>query len=962
MIGGTVTLAYAAEGADQQIEEVVVTGSRIQRANLVSSSPVTQMDAEEITFSGITRLEDLVKNLPQVYSEQGTGQSNGATGTATLSLRNLGAERTLVLVNGRRLPPGSPLQDGEGADINQIPSNLVQRVEVLTGGASSTYGSDAVAGVVNFVMVDDFQGIQLDYQFSQYSHDNDSGRMRDMLTDAGYPIPRGTESDGDINNFSLIIGGNLEGGRGNVTAYATYRDVKGVTQAARDYSACALSTDATACAGSGTSPKGTFSDFGSLDEPYDFRVEGNEFVSPSDVYNYGPLNYWQRPDERVTAGAFAHYDITDTLEVYSELMFMDDRSISQIAPSGAFFVTSTISCGNPFLSQQQFDAVCGAYGLTEDDEQTMFIGRRSVEGGPRQQDLRHTTYRGVLGLRGDLTDAWSFDVYAQYAEVSMENTYLNDLSTTRIIRALDAVVDERTVIDEETGQEVPLNPDTFGQPVCQSVIDGSDPTCVPWNIFQEGAVTQEMIDYLVLPLYARGTTEQTVVSGYVTGDLTEQGIRLPTADSGVSVVLGLEYRKEKLTFSPDSGFQSGDGAGQGGPTLPVNGSYDVKEIFTEMSIPLVEGQPWAEALALDLGYRYSDYDTDQETDTYKVAASWTLNQDIKFRASYQRAVRAANLRELFLPQGLNLFDMNADPCGGDPEYTQEECARTGLPANLYGNSGLDSPANQFNYLQGGNTELEPEKSDTYSAGFVFTPTFIEGLTVSVDYFDIEVEDAISFLTPEFVLRQCAETGDPLFCDSVNRAPGTGSLWLGNQGYVAAANTNIGFFSTKGWDIVADYTFGIGDLGTLSIGNVMSIITEWDQQEVEGAPIESCKGKWGGSCGYPTTDFENAMRVTWDTPWDLRLNLAWRHIGAVDDTASSNVDLDSVNYFDLAGIWQPVDYAYVRLGINNLFDKQPPLAGGNAGPSNYGNGNTFPGIYDALGRYYFLGVTFDLARD
>ncbi|MFU8765787.1 MAG: TonB-dependent receptor plug domain-containing protein, partial [Haliea sp.] len=287
------------------VEEVVVTGSRIQKANLVSSSPVTQVDAQEFKFQGNVRVEDLMRNLPQVFSNQNTGTSNGSTGTATLNLRNLGDARTLVLVNGRRLPSGSPLQGGIGADINQIPGSLIQRVEVLTGGASATYGSDAVAGVVNFVMVDDFEGVEFDYQFSQYQHDNSNRGLQAIVGGRGFDFPDDSRTDGDMQNWSLIMGGNFDNGRGNVTAYAGYRKVDAVLQSERDYSACALNNPGTACAGSGTSARGTFSDFGvlpssGLGPSFNYMVVGNEFVPNTESYNYGPLNYYQRPDERYT--------------------------------------------------------------------------------------------------------------------------------------------------------------------------------------------------------------------------------------------------------------------------------------------------------------------------------------------------------------------------------------------------------------------------------------------------------------------------------------------------------------------------------------------------------------------------------------------------------------------------------------------------------------------------------------
>ena len=356
-------------------------------------------------------------------------------------------------------------------------------------------------------------------------------------------------------------------------------------------------------------------------------------------------------------------------------MFMDDRTLSQIAPSGAFFVTSTLQCGNPLLSARQFEAVCGSFGLTPADVQTVYIGRRNVEGDNRQQDLRHTTFRGVFGVRGDFAGPWHYHAFLQYAEVSMENTYMNDLGMTRIRRSLDAV----------------RHPDT-GEVVCRSAADGSDPGCVPWNIFRTGGVTQDALDYIVLPLFARGTTDQFVVSGHLEGDLGEYGWRLPTANEGVAVALGLEFREENLDFNPDQNFQAGEGAGQGGATNPVSGGYDLFEAFAEANVPLVEGRPFAEELRLDLGFRYSDYDYGISTDTFGIRAGWAVTTDVKFRASLQRALRAANVRELFQPQGFNLFDMSRDPCGGpvvngvtEANRTLEECARSGVTAAQFGN-------------------------------------------------------------------------------------------------------------------------------------------------------------------------------------------------------------------------------------------------------------------------------------
>ena len=989
------------------VEEIVVTGSRIPpRANVLSSSPVTQVDADEFLFRGITRVEDLLNKLPQVFTAQQSGQVNGATGTATVNLRNLEALRTLVLVDGRRLPYGSPIAGATGADVNQIPGALVRQVEVLTGGASATYGSDAVAGVVNFFMVDDFEGMRLDYQYSYYEHNNDHRLMQDLLRERNFAIPSSNVRDGQISDFSLVMGANLDEGRGNITAYATYRNVKSVLQSRRDYSGCALGGGTSSCAGSSTIPTGRFVDFGTVSDAgalisgdsanpaftgFDLTVGGddnNEFVNRDGLlYNFGPLNYFQRPNTRYTAGVFAHYDVNERVEAYLNLMVVDNRTDAQIAPSGAFFVTTTLNCNNPFLSAQQFERICGRYGLDSSyvygagaplvdrngnpvlgdhdgdpstpneqltDPRLLYIGRRNVEGEPRSDDLRHTTFRGVFGIRGDLDRdrVWSYDLYGQFAEVSMEQTYRNDLSITRIRRALNVVPD-------------PRDGSNMGQPVCQSVLDGTDPSCVPWNIFQAGGVTQAAINYLTIPLFARGTTEQSIISGYVKGDLGEYGIRLPSANEGVEVVLGFEYRREFLEFAPDNGFTSGDGAGQGGPRLGVVGRTSLREFFTEVSIPLIEGLPYVDALIFDTAYRYSDYSTNVTTHTYRFAGSWNVTEDVKLRASFQRAARHPNIRELFRTQQLGLFNMNADPCAGRTTEgmdgvrrtaqgrTLEECMRTGVTPGQFGRIE-GSPANQYNQITGGNPDLKPEETDTVTLGVVLTPVWLPGFSFTVDYFDIDLQKAIDSVTSEFILNQCLDTGLPRYCDSVNRGANTGTLWVGND-HIISLDVNIGFFQTSGFDFVIDYTLDLGGLGDLDLSLVSTYLTDWSQQQITEAPKETCHGRWGGSCGSPTADFVSNFRGTWHTPWEVRVSLSWRHIGAVDDIGTNRVNFGEYNYLDLAAVWDVNEDIALRVGFQNLLDVNPPITG-DAGPGNFGNGNSFPGAYDVLGRYVFIGAS------
>jgi hypothetical protein len=599
------------------------------------------------------------------------------------------------------------------------------------------------------------------------------------------------------------------------------------------------------------------------------------------------------------------------------------------------------------MSDQQKTAIgCSAEDITDDAHKTVFIGRRNVEGGGRQDDLRLTDFRGVWGFKGDINDTWRYDVYGQYSEVEMQDTFKNDFSITKLARALDVI-------------------DVDGVPTCRS-----GPPCVPWNIFTDGGVTQAALDYLALPAFIRSTTRQKIVDGYVGAHLGDYGLTVPWAKNGVEFIAGAEYRKENLDFSPDSNFSSGDGAGSTFK-LPVHGNYDVSEVFTEVSIPLIEGVKWIDALEADLGYRYSDYSTGNETNTYKAAGTWNVMSGLMFRSSFQRAVRAANIRELFLPQTFNLFDMDADPCafatlGAQPlttpspaGYTFAQCALTGVTAADWGFVS-SNPAGQYNYVQGGNEHLKPEESDTKSYGVVYSPSFVEKLTVSADYYDITIDKAISNVDPQTILLQCL-AGNLGLCGDVHRGAVSSNLWLGNDttnpntGFITALNVNIGSYHTQGWDITADYGFDVGSLGSVSLQDTLGLITLWEQQELRGLPIESCKGKWGVACGSPLPDTRNVLRATWTTPWSITLTTAWRYISQVDDKSASHQDLTERNYWDLAALWDITSKATFRVGMNNVLDSQPPIAGNNAGPSNFGNGNVFPGGYDYLGRYYFAGV-------
>lgn len=971
----TVPAPQASSGDE---DTVIVTGSRIPQANLQATSPVTQITSEDITNSGVTRVEDLTNQLPQVFAAQGANVSNGATGTAQVNLRGLGAVRNLVLINGRRMAYGSP--NSAPADLNQIPGALVDRVELLTGGASAVYGSDAITGVVNFIMKDNFEGFQIDGQYGGYQHSNDSddGYIRQVIAarnatnPSQFRLPDDDIVDGYSKEISLLFGASSPDGRGNVTAYLSYRNNDAVLQRDRDYSACAIGNPSTAavtgvptgavhftCGGSATSFPGYFY-FNGAGNTINFGTGTFVPFTPDNQYNFGPLNYYQRPDERYSGGAFAHYEINDHAEVYAELMFSDYRSVAQIAPSGNFFGTNTINCDNPLLTPAMQTQVCGPDAGTPTTA-AFYIARRNVEGGGRQDDLNYQSLRTVLGVRGEFIEGWEYDVSAARSRVSLSRTYLNDFSITRLKRAVDVVAGPG------------------GVPTCRSVIDGTDPNCVPWNIFAANGVTPAALAYLQIPLQQRGETIQQDIVGTIAGELP---FKSPAASSGLAAVFGAEYRRDELNSSVDAAFQSGDGAGQGGPTNPLTGHTDVFELFTEVKLPIAEDQPFAHLLSVDAAYRYSDYNSGVTTDTYKFGAEWAPIEDIRFRGSFQHAVRAPNIIELFAAQGAGLFNLGFDPCDGGPA---RPAAAGPVPATCIGTNpwqttvalsnagGLNNPAGQYNAVFGGNPNLQPEEADTYTVGFVASPSFFDGLTISVDYWNIDLTSAIQS-SPQAILSNCyagTAAGNLASCALIQRLP-NGRLRNTAQG-VTALNTNIGFLKTSGIDVSVDYRMEVGEYGDLAFQFIGTKVDELatDVGGGSGFPVYDCVGKYSASsvCGTPTPEWRHRLRASWTTPWNVELSGTWRYFGEVAReitipvggtlvaATGNNVignQWDAENYFDFSGNWQALDNTRIRFGVNNVTDEDPPL-GTN---TNTANGNTFPQVYDSLGRYFFVGATLD----
>jgi outer membrane receptor protein involved in Fe transport len=1001
-----------------ELQEVVVTGSRIATPNLDSISPVTAVSSEEIKETGTVRIEDLVNSLPQVVADQGSGLSMGSNGTATINLRGLGSQRTLVLVNGRRLQGGDPGASfgsnpafASAADINQIPVALVERVDVLTGGASSTYGADAVAGVVNFVMNDHFEGVRLDANAGIYNHSNHESWINDLVTAKKFPSVTGTNWDGANRELTLIMGHNFADGAGNFEGYLGYRRTSQATADHRDHAACQLSRNSTSsspfsCGGSSTSAPTVFEN---PTAGFAEQINPDGTLGPRYArFNYAASHYLQRNDERYTAGFYGHLKFNDHAEAYTEFSFMDDQTRGNYAPAGSFLgsgkaidadsgladgalsyncwgATTPHTFGNagmnPYITAGEFPTLCpggpsytnatnvnglapyqfnAATGIGQ-----ILVGRRNVEGGPREDNYEHAAYRGVFGVRGEIVSNWTYDAYGLFARTTSSDFHNNDTSTERMQNALLAV------------------PGPNG-PVCS----GGQAGCVPWNIFNPAIpVSPAALAYFSLPGLFNASTDEEIASAFVSGDLTQNGIKTPWADSGLKVVLGTEYRRDVLVVQPDAEFQSGDLAGNGSPTPPVNAGQHVWEGFTEARMALAHDMPFAKTLDVEGGYRYSNYTEGYSTSTFKFGLEWAPVSDVRLRASYNRAVRAPNLQELFQPQHVAL-DSGGDACVGgvNSGLTQAQCALLGVSAASYAAGGpASSPAQQYNGLIGGNPKIQPEVAKTSDIGFVFTPTFLPNFNATLDYTDIRITNLINTYGPNTIQANCVSTGSPVWCNLVHRDAG-GTLWASLNAYTSDTILNEGGLEYKGADIGLAYKLDLGAAGRIRTRLDGTYLLNLIYRPGLGTALEGksydCAGQFGPDCAPVTPKWRHRMTIDYDTPiTGLSAGITWRFFGrAANESLNSNYPgyqpgvadsarasgipvadnhIPTVEYLDLRVAYQ-WNNVTARLGVNNVADKDPPVidTGNSGGNSIYAESNTYPSVYDTLGRYLFVNVTVD----
>ena len=954
----------AISGGRETLEKpIVVTGTRIQREDLNALSPVHIISSNQLVLSNTVNSEQYLNTLPQVVPSFDQTSNNPGDGSARVDLRGLGAVRTLVLVDGARFVGLGPTFV---VDINNIPSALVERIDVVTGGASAVYGSDAVAGVVNFIMKKDFEGIQLDA-----SHE---------LSAAGW--------DANTTNVALTVGGNFGDGRGNAVVLASYTNRNPLINGDRAFSSDTLQ-DAGAGAttfstgGSGNIPQGlivslagnnfglsnfdlagnvlpsTNTNFapGFVFEDFDpacgaananscsgVRVEsggslrGVRFgVAPNnDQYNYAPANYLQLPQERFNISALASYEINDHIEAYMRGVFSESVVDAQLAPTPAG-LTLTVNLDNPALTALPtlLSMISGSTANNGNGTATVFITKRYEEVGFRNS-LRDTTgYQILTGIRGDLNDQWSYDTFFNFSRSTVTQVQTGNISSSAVQAGVLCDGGPTSIANACTAPYV----DLFGG---QGGISAAGATFIG----RTGTRIEEI--------------EQTQWVGRITGDVNF--LRSPWSKKDAAVVLGLEYRELFARTIPDSAL--GPDVRGFNPVLPVGGRYDVYEAFGEVQIPVITDKPFFDSFAINGAYRYSDYSITNVggVHTFAVGGDWSPISEVRFRAQFQRAVRAPNIFELFAVSTLG-FPTASDPCSGGPNgdfstaTIASTCIAAGVPAAVVGAN--IQPQGQVQILTGGNPNLTQETGDTLTVGMVWQPEAIDGLSLQIDYFGISIKDAITTIPVQTLLNECHLFGIASACSALaggrnpNGVFGRGFPFVANIGEVNASRVE-----TNGIDANASYSFDVlnGSFSALYYGTY--VLGSSFKRSATSTPIE-CAGLFGPQiCSgglEPLSEYKHTVQVEY-TQGPFTANLRWRALSGVDATVTGLSDLSDdigfFNYLDVTTQYAVNENLDLTVGVRNITGKDAPLLGSTVNEQ----GNTWPATYTPFGRQLFFGAS------
>ncbi|WP_417450474.1 TonB-dependent receptor domain-containing protein [Kordiimonas sp.] len=906
----TTSAAYAqdSQDADAEFEEVVVTGSRIPRKDLIANSPVNVISSEEINAGAFVEVDRVLDGLPQTASSNGPTTNNPGNGQANVNLRNLGTARTLVLVNGRRMV--GTATNGV-VDLNNIPPALIKQVEVVTGGASAVYGSDAMAGVVNFILKDDFEGVQVNGQYG-LSQEGDSERY----------------------NADFTLGGNFADGRGNVVIYGNYLKREQTLAGDRDFAAVQLDefTDDNGDpiflpGGSSSIPQGRFSGSGGFNYLVDANGSPVAYDGSQHAYNFAPVNNLQLPLERHSIAGLGNYQVTDSINLFAEVMYTNNLIERQLAATPFSESNVDIDLNNPYMSND----LRNLFATRDDDGDgivQLSIARRMLEAGPRLSEDNHKMFRYVVGLNGELGNGMNWEFFYNYGKSETSQRQDGNIVISRFRAGL--------------------------------MVDPNDPTqclnpangCVVLNPFGEGSMTEEMIDYVKIAATNLTSVTQQQVGATIAGSLVE----LPGGDLGFAA--GVEYRKESANTQPDTFLATGDidgfNAGQ-----PTSGSYDVKEIYLETVVPILSGVAGAQYLGIEAGIRFSDYSTAGGVTSYKIGGEWRPIDDIKVRGLYQHAVRAPNVQELFLGAS-NSFPGATDFCNDDANRTAAErdfCVLLGVPEGQI--DGFQQNDAQIESLLGGNPDLYEETSTTWSVGAVVTPEAIPGLTITADYYSIVVDDAIAALGGglQGTMDACNQVLDlnDRYCQALSSRRSDGQLEK-----VPLLNENIARFTAKGVDFSAAYNFDAvgGNFDIKVLG------TRFLESITQGSPFveaNDCVGLIGVRtiCGRANPKWSFTTRLTYSIE-DFSASIRHRYIDSVMDervafgtrAAEDTVVpvIPSVNYFDLGLRYKLNENISLFTNVDNMFNKKAPVFGRGVA----GQLNTDAGTYDVVGRRFTFG--------
>jgi iron complex outermembrane receptor protein len=967
MLGATATAAIAAPAAfaddHEKVERVQVTGSRIKRTEMEGANPVQVITAQDIKISGIDNVGDLLQEIPAVAgAATNTSINNGGSGAVRISLRGLGSQYTLVLLNGRRI-----VASGTGAnnsvDLGNIPTAIIQRIEILKDGASAIYGSDAIGGVVNIITRNDFDGAEFNVSYDQSTH----------------------SADGETKTIDFVVGTSTD--KGAVLASAFYSEQKAQWSGARDWSAFQLDMDSDGSiskGGSSATPwsrlrgitdssvsdadgaacsdvtHGALNGPGQSDPTQFSNPTGYDCFAGKDLYNFAPANYHLTPNERYGVFVSGHYELSDSINFFTEMSYTNRTAVTKLAPLPlaplAFFGWDA-----PYSADNYWNQQLGPKDTAGNSVDIADWRRRVVETGGRDSRFELNNTRAVFGFEGDLFGSdWGYEVSYIFGKNSSSTTAAGGMNFEKVALAVGPSFADADGI--HCGVE-------------GAVIDG----CVPLNIFgipgTDTEISQEMLDYVSFEAHDLGENEQQIISASVFGDLFD----LPAGTVGIAI--GVEHREESGADFPDALIALGITSGSS--RLATAGKYEVDEVFFETTIPLLANVPGAEILELDLAVRYSDYDTFGDDTNYKVGIKWKPIEDLMVRGTVSTAFRAPSTSDLFAGVSDNSPTIE-DPCAKvntETGVTTSFCQADGVPA-----AGFEPIGDQLSSTRGGNDTLQPEEADTFTVGVVYNPSYLENFEITVDYWDIELTNAITTVGEQLILDNCAFKG--IDCDKITRhGPDTGALY-GNSSDIDDRNTNVGGVDSSGYDFNIRYNFETG-MGLLKMNLDTTYYDTYDKTQADGSIVSHAGRYWDRSSGdgnFPRIK-SNLHIGLFNDDWTASYTL--RYIASVSETIGNfdilNDDgtatpvagsfwtqevfapnpntgvLETTNTMDIfrdvgSQVIHDIRFTYfldqysISLGVDNLFDDDPPYM------SSGFNDNTDPRTYATQGRHISVGLS------